>query len=224
MGAGGYSGVLLVKDPGNVEHRNALPGQVGRTAESVAASAAWWWAPQASSERARSSALWALTLGSDGDAHLRRKASRWRGEQRQRLPPVHEGSGPLFAKPPGPSGVTLGQGGPGRFVGRPQPRAFQNQAPPVANWDGALRFRRRCGRPWNSRRAPARHRPERPGARWPPPGRTPLRGRQAGRAPLPRCPQHSCHLPRLPVSFSPSPAPSQLDSLRSPLPSYKSGA
>lgn len=29
MGAGGYRGVLLVKDPGNVEHRNALPGQVG---------------------------------------------------------------------------------------------------------------------------------------------------------------------------------------------------
>ena len=67
-----------------------------------------------------------LTLGSDGDAHLRRKVAL-RGEQRQRLPPVHEGSGPLFAKPPGPSGVTLGQGGPGRFVGRPQPRAFQNQ-------------------------------------------------------------------------------------------------
>ena len=29
MGAGGYRGVLLVKGSGNVEHRNALPGQVG---------------------------------------------------------------------------------------------------------------------------------------------------------------------------------------------------
>ena len=30
MGAGGYRGVLLVKGAGNVEHRNALPGQVGK--------------------------------------------------------------------------------------------------------------------------------------------------------------------------------------------------
>ena len=30
MGAGGYRGVLLVKGSGNVEHRNALLGQVGK--------------------------------------------------------------------------------------------------------------------------------------------------------------------------------------------------
>ena len=33
MGAGGYSGVLLVKSSGHVEHRNAAVGQVGKDAK-----------------------------------------------------------------------------------------------------------------------------------------------------------------------------------------------
>ena len=106
MGAGGYRGVLLVKGSGNVEHRNAAVGQVGKDAKRNRFGSLMVSAPgfQRAGQRL---CIAGGALGSNGGARFRGKRLL-AGEQRQRFPPVHEGRNALIAKPLSPGAIALG--------------------------------------------------------------------------------------------------------------------
>lgn len=104
--AGGYRGVLLIKDAGNVEHRNAAVGQVGKDAKRNRFGSLMVSTPgfQRAGQRL---CIAGGALGSDGGVRFRGKRTL-AGEQRQRLPPVHEGRNTLIAKPLSPGAIALG--------------------------------------------------------------------------------------------------------------------
>ena len=104
--AGGYRGVLLIKDAGNVEHRNAAVGQVGKDAKRNRFGSLMVSTPgfQRAGQRL---CIAGGALGPDGGVRFRGKRTL-AGEQRQRFPPVHEGRNALIAKPLSPGAIALG--------------------------------------------------------------------------------------------------------------------